>query len=149
MPTKQIVCYECGQTGHIRTKCPKFKTTKSASAKRVVVVNEQHVPATAAAGEAQSDTTTAAAAAATLGLGAEVAVGGIGCSEPAVEPAQPVNTVTAAADEFMNERTCDIEAISVSCPLAQLSALTYVDVAVKCSENCESIGRHGCSNICN
>ena len=42
----------------------------------------------------------------------------------------------------MNERsdiniqpTCDIEAISVCCPLAQLSALSYIDVTVKCSEN--------------
>ena len=119
---------------------------KPASAKRVIVVNENHVPAAVASGdrlpELRSDTTMAAAAAATLGLGADVMVGGVGCSEPAVGPGQPVNRVSVAADEFMNEcsemstrLTCDNEAISVCCPLAQLSALTYVNVAVKCEEN--------------
>jgi len=133
-PLRQIVCYDCGKTGHIAKYCPtptESGKTPKASAKRVAVMKPSSVIQSGDRGGSETHPVSTSFIKRTHKVDHS--------TNTELEPGEQHSTVSVGVntgehgDNYPREEP--VNKVSVCCPSTQLSSLTYVDVVVKSDES--------------
>ena len=122
-PSRQVICYECGQTGHVRTRCPNWRTNTPrpavASTKGVSV--EGSVPDKTGSSQTKAHVNK---------IGLESDVTPLVDDDVVILNETQSNKSSDFGGDFCDELSVnDVEdMMSICCPVAQLA---YIDVALK------------------